>query len=139
MDFLTKYYLLNRIQAIDMALGENSNLVDQNCQYFLAIFSITKKNTKITLYPIKEHILKVFIYAINLPEEKIYNIIAFFSKFKILHTSGVVYIGSDIAYEIYIQGIDMNTQNLRRIINFLISFKEIYNIKFEIIEIKNKI
>lgn len=105
MNRLTTAYLLNKKEILHKLLNQ-SLLSDHSKPYYLMIVAVDQLYSKITIYPVNHNIiLKIILGGSKLDHSSVNKIIEVLSKFKILHTSGIVAIKNGFLYELYIEGI----------------------------------
>lgn len=106
MNRLTTAYLLNKREILHMLLKKSNLLSDHSKPYYLVIVAVDQSYSKITVYPVTHKIiLKIIIGGSKLDHSSVSKIIDVLSKFKILHTSGIVAIKNGFLYELYVEGI----------------------------------
>ena len=109
MHGLTQSYIVDKSQ-LECVLLNNKNLVTEfNSPYFLLIYSVMPKFTKISVYSLKKiPVMKIIIEGSQITETTIDHIMRLlnFHEPRILHTSGIVYNRNIYVYEIFFTGVE---------------------------------
>ncbi len=109
MHGLTQSYIVDKSQ-LECVLLYNKNLVNEfNSPYFLLIYSVLPKSTKISVYSIKNiPVMKIIVEGSQITETTIDDILKLLNihDLTILHTSGIVYNRNVYVYEIFFSGIE---------------------------------
>ncbi len=104
---LTSAYLKSRVLNSDILLNLNISISDKfgvrDYPYVLIIQSITKKRTRLTIYPTKkDRLLKISLFGQNISNDVISILSKILKNYKIIHTSGLLVKQKQLFYECYL-------------------------------------
>ncbi len=104
---LTSAYLKSRDLNGDNLLNLNISISDKfgvrDYPYVLIIQSITKKRTRLTIYPTKkDRLLKISLFGQNISNDVISILSKILKNYKIIHTSGLLVKQKQLFYECYL-------------------------------------
>ncbi len=104
---LTSAYLKSRVLTSDNLLNLNISISDKfgvrDYPNVLIIQSITKRRTRLTIYPTKkDRLLKISIFGQDISNDVISILSKILKNYKIIHTSGLLVKQKQLFYECYL-------------------------------------
>jgi hypothetical protein len=115
MNDLTQSYVIERSQLSLILLNHDELMHEQNAPFYLLIYSTNPTFTKISIYPVNQIPVRKYVLRGDFtPTNTIEKLSTIFQEVSsiVLHSSGLVSVGSLYEYEIYLSGLTQQTMAL---------------------------